>query len=161
MTGVWYLDLDLDMVTGLWYINDPNFCSPSWFWRCKEHPCPLSPNLGLLGMLEVTVWGLTSWSWFEYGHQYLIHPWSKFWLSILILMVQRTYMSYKSFLGLWRTLEVPDWCLTFWSWFGHGNWSWIITILNIGSLSWFWRCKNHPYPLSPNMGLWRMLEIPH
>ena len=25
LTGVWHLDLDLDMVTGLWYTNDQNF----------------------------------------------------------------------------------------------------------------------------------------
>ena len=24
-TGVWHLDLDLDMATGLWYTYDPNF----------------------------------------------------------------------------------------------------------------------------------------
>jgi len=29
LTGVWHLDLDLDMVTGLWYTNDPNFGSLS------------------------------------------------------------------------------------------------------------------------------------
>ena len=84
------------MVTGLWYTHDPNFCSLSWFWRCKEHPCPLSPDFGLWRMLEVPDWGLASWSWFGYGHWSLIYPWSKFWLSILILKVQRSSMSFKS-----------------------------------------------------------------
>ena len=37
------LDLDLNMVTGLWYTHDPNFGSSTWFWRCKEHLCPLIP----------------------------------------------------------------------------------------------------------------------
>ena len=31
MNGVWHLDLDLDMITGLWYIHDPNFSSLSPF----------------------------------------------------------------------------------------------------------------------------------
>ena len=29
------------------------------------------------------------------------------------------------FSGHWRTLEVPDWGLACWSWFGYGHWSWI------------------------------------
>ena len=40
----------------------------SWSWRCKEHPCPLSPDLGLWLGLEVPDLGLASWSWFHYGH---------------------------------------------------------------------------------------------
>ena len=70
-----------------------------WFWRCKEHPCPLSPHLGPWRVLEVPDWGLASWYWFGYGHWSLIHPYSKFWLSILILKVQRTSMSFKSWFG--------------------------------------------------------------
>ena len=42
---------------------------------------------------------LASWSWFGYGHWSLTHPWSKFQLSILILKVQRTSMSFKSSFG--------------------------------------------------------------
>ena len=68
LTWVWHPDIDLDMVTGLWYTHIPNFGSLSWFWRCKEHPCPLSPHSGLWRMLEVPDWGLASWSWFGYGH---------------------------------------------------------------------------------------------
>ena len=82
----WYLDI----VTGLWYNNGPIFGSLSLFWKCKEHPCPLSSHLGVWRMPEVPVWGLASWSWYEYGHWSLTHPWSKFWLSILIFKVQRT-----------------------------------------------------------------------
>ena len=85
--------------TGLWNIYDLNFGSLSWFWRCKGDPCPLSPHLGLWRTLEVTDWGLTSWSWFGYGHLSLIYPWSKFWLSIKILKVQRTSTSKKSSFG--------------------------------------------------------------
>ena len=47
-------------------------------------------------MLDVPDWGLASWSWFGYGHWSLMYPWSKFWLSILILKMQRTSMSFKS-----------------------------------------------------------------
>ena len=95
------------MATGLWYTHIPNFGSLSWFWRCKEHPCPLSPHL-----------------------------------------------------GLWRTLEVPDWGLAYWCWFGYGHWFLYTLDLSFGSLSWLWRCKEHPCSLSPDSGLWRMLEVP-
>ena len=95
----WYLDLVLDMVTGLWYTNDPYFGSLSWFWRCKEHPCPLSPHLGLWRTLEVPDWGFASWYWFWCDHWSLVYPSSKFWLSIFILYVQRTSMSTKSWSG--------------------------------------------------------------
>ena len=99
LTRVWHLNLDLDIVTCLWYIHDPNFGSLTWFWGCKEHPCPWSPDLGLWRMLEVPDWGLASWSWFGYGHWSLIHPFPKFWLYNLILMVQRTSMFLKSWFG--------------------------------------------------------------
>ena len=69
------------------------------FWRCKEHSCPLSPYLGVMRMVEVPDWGLASLSWFRYGQMSLIHPWSDFLLSILILKVQRTSMSFKSSFG--------------------------------------------------------------
>ena len=98
LTEVWHLDFDLDMVTGFWSSHVPNFGSV-WIWRCKEHLCPLSPDLELWGALEVCDWDFESWSWIGYGHWSLKHPWSKFWLSILILKVQRTLMSFKSSFG--------------------------------------------------------------
>ena len=104
------------MVTGLWYNHDPNFGPLPWFWRCKEHPCHLSPYLGIWRMLKVSDWGLASWSWFGYSHWSLTHPCSKFWLSVLILKAQRTSMSFKS---LFEALEVPDWGLGSW----YGDWS--------------------------------------
>ena len=70
-----------------------------WCWRCQEHPCPLSPDLGLLRTLGVPECSLASWSLFGYGHWSMIHPWSKFWLSILVLKVQRTLLSFKSSFG--------------------------------------------------------------
>ena len=99
LTEVGYLDLGLDMVTGLWYTCDSNFDYLSWFWRCKVQPCPSSPHLGLWRTLGVPDCCLVPWSWFRYGHWSLIHLWSKFWLSILILKVQRTSMSFKSSFG--------------------------------------------------------------
>ena len=93
---VWHLDLDFDMVTGFRRAHILNFGSLSWFWRCKEHSCPLSPHLGLWRMLELPDWGLASWSWFGYGHWSFIQPWFKFWPSTMILKVQRTSMSFKS-----------------------------------------------------------------
>ena len=113
LTVVWHLDLDLDMVTGLWFTHDPNYGSLSWFRRCKEHPSPLSPNLGLWRTLGVPDLTLASWYWFGYGHWSLVHPYSKFGLSILILKVQRTSMSFKSWSG---ALEDAGG-----SWLGFGN----------------------------------------
>ena len=99
LTGVRHLDFDLDMVTCFLYTHDPNFDSLSWFWRCKEHPCPSSPHLGLWRTLEVLYLGFESWCLSGYGHSSLIHLWSKFWLSIFILKVQRTSMNFKSPFG--------------------------------------------------------------
>ena len=99
LTWVWYLDLDLDMVACPWYTYVLNFGSLSWFWRCKEHQCPLSPHLGLWRMLDVPDRGWVSWSWFRYDNWSLIHLWFKFWLSILILKVQSTAMSFESSFG--------------------------------------------------------------
>ena len=186
------------MVTGLWFTHDPNFGSLSrfwrckehpcplspdlevqmmvevpdrglaswswfrhghfgsltWFWRCNEHPCPLSTNLELWRTLEVPDWGLASWSWFWYDHLSLIYQWSKFRLSILILKVQRPSMSLKVLiLGFgkgWRLLT-GVWYLDLDMnritvlWYNHDP--------NFGSISWFWRCKEHPCPLSLHLGL--------
>ena len=96
LTGGLHPDIDLNMFIGLWLNHNPNFCSLSSFLRCKEHPCPLSPDMGLWRMLEVSYWGLVSWSLFRYNHWSLIYQWSQFWPSTLILKVQRTSMSFKS-----------------------------------------------------------------
>merc|ERR1711954_627708 len=57
LTGVWHLDIDLDLVTWVLYTHVPNFGFLSPFIRCKEHPCPLSPHLELWRTLEVPDWG--------------------------------------------------------------------------------------------------------
>ena len=54
---------------------------------------------GILRMLEVSDWCLVSWSRFLCVPWSLINPRSKFQLSILILKVQRTSMSFKSLFG--------------------------------------------------------------
>ena len=59
----------LDMFTGLWYTHDPNFGSLYRFWGCKEHPCPLSPHLGLWRMMKVPYWGLAFLTWLGYGQE--------------------------------------------------------------------------------------------
>ena len=83
LTWVWRFSLGLHVVAHLWYTCVQSSGPLSWFWRCKEHPCPLSPHLGLWRRLEVPDWGLASCSWFEYGHWSLTHPWSKFWKVVL------------------------------------------------------------------------------
>ena len=114
MTGFQNLDPYLVTVTGLWYTNFPYFGSLSWFWRCKEHPCPLSPDTRLWRMLEVPYWGFGSWPWFGYGHSSLIHTCSKFWLFIWIWRCKELPCPVGPDLRLWRTLEVFDW--------GSGSW---------------------------------------
>ena len=71
----------------------------SWFWKCNKHPCPFTSDLGFWRMLEVPDGGLQSWSWFGYDCWSLIHTWSKFWLTILLLKVQITSMSIESWFG--------------------------------------------------------------
>ena len=114
------------MVTGLWYTHDPNFGSLSWFWRCKEHPCPLSPYFGLCRTLEVPGWGYGLRSWFGYGKWSLIQLCSKFWLSILIWRCKEYPCHLSPDFGLWRMLKVPDWGFASLYWFWYGHWSLVI-----------------------------------
>ena len=105
LTGIWHCDLDLAMVNCLWYTNVLNFVSLSVFWRYKEHPCPLSPDLELWFLSEVwhldhdldivtCLWkthdannGSLSWLWMWKEHPCPLSP----------------------DLELWRMLEVPGW----------------------------------------------------
>ena len=107
LTGVFHLVLDTDAFTGLWCTHDPNFGSLSWFRRCKEHPCPLSHQLGLWRMLEVPDWGLASWSWFGYGQWSLIYLWSEFWLYLDFEGAKNIHVLWVliwGFGGCWRFL---------------------------------------------------------
>ena len=124
--GQWSLDVpDCSLVSLSWFVYGhwsliyqwSKFSSLSWFWWCKEHPCTLSPHLGLWWMLEVPDSGLASWSWFRYGHWSFVQPWSKFLLSILILKVQRTSMSFKSW--FWALEDAV------------GSWQWFIILILI------------------------------
>ena len=76
LLGAGYLVLNSRIWIGLMVFDTPlfNFGSVSWFWRWKEHPCPLSPNLGLWRTLEVPDWGFASWYWVRYSHWSLVHP---------------------------------------------------------------------------------------
>ena len=132
LTGVWHLDLDLDMVTGLWYTHDSNFGSLSWIWRHKEYACPWSPNLRLWKTLEVPDWGFASWYWFGYGHWSFVHLCSNFWLSIMILNVQRTSMSFTSSFGDFEDAGGPSLGL------GILILIWIWSLVLIHPWSYFW-----------------------
>ena len=162
LTGVWHLDYDCDMVTGICYNHDPNFGSLSWFWRCKEHPCPLSPHLGLWRMLEVPYWGLASWYWFGYNHWSLINPWYEVWLYTFILKVQRTTISIKSWFwamvgagGIWLEFGILIliflWSLVFYT---PMIWIWIsILILKVQRTS-----KSFNSWLGALVGAWEFLK---
>ena len=139
---------------------DSKLCSLSQICKCKEHPCPSSPDLGLYRTLVVADWVLVAWSWFEFGHWSMTHQCSKFWFSILILRVQRTFMSIKSWFGAFEDTRGSSMGLgiliLIWIWsqvFGT-------PMFRILALSWFWMCKEHPCPLSPDLGLWRALDVP-
>ena len=85
--------------------------------KVQRTSCPSSRHLGLWRMLGVPDWILHPWSWFRYGHWYLIYHWPKLWLSFLILKVQRTSMSSKYSFG---ALEDAGG-----SWLGFGILIWI------------------------------------
>ena len=74
-------------------------------------------------MLDIIEWCFGSWSWFGYVHWSFTHPWSEYWLSILILKVQRTSMSFKS---SFKALEDAEG-----SWMGFG----ILILIWIWSLA--------------------------
>ena len=148
------------MVTGLWYTHIPNFESPSWFWRCKEHPCPLSPDLGVWRTLDVPDWGLASWSYYGYGHLSLIHLCSKFLLYLGFEGAKNIYILQVliwGFGGCWRFLTGIlhldlDLDMVTGLRYTHDS--------NFGPLSWFWRCKKHLCSSSLHFGLWRRLKVP-
>ena len=92
----------LILSNGLWYNHFQNIGSVSQIWKCKGHLCTLSLQLSVWRMLEVPPWSLASWSWFGYHQWSLIQSCSKFWLSILNLKAQKSFMFFKSSFG---TLE--------------------------------------------------------
>ena len=52
-----------------------------------------------VNVLYVRILGLETWSWFGYSYWSLIHWCYKHWLSILILKMQRPFLSFKSSFG--------------------------------------------------------------
>ena len=154
LNEVWYINLDLNMVTGLWYTYALYFGSLSWVWKFKEYLCP---DLGLLRMLEVPDWGLASWSWHSYGFWSLIHPCSEFWLSIVILKVQRTSMSLKSW---FKALKAGCWMFLTGVWYLDLDMNmviglWYTHVPNFGSIL-VLKVQEHQCPLKPDLGLSKM-----
>ena len=96
------------MVTGLWFTHDSKFGSLSWSWRCKDHPCPLSPHSGLWRMLKVLEWGLASWScldmvtglWSTHDPNFCSLSWFWKWKNIHVFQVL-----IWEFWGSWRILS--------------------------------------------------------
>ena len=124
-------DPDVGLASWLKFINAKNSDCLHRFWNC-----PISPDL--------PHWG--HWRFLS-----LIHPYSEFLLSILILKVQQTSISFKSWLGALQDaggswlefgilILVLIWILVFYSP--------RFKILDI------WRCKELVCPFSPDWGSW-------
>ena len=60
LTKVSHLDLNLDMVPGLWYTHVLNLGSLLFILKVQGTAMSLSPDLGLWRTLEVPDWGLAS-----------------------------------------------------------------------------------------------------
>ena len=100
--------------------------------------------------LDVPDCSLVSLSWFVYGHWYLIHMCSTFWLYIDFDGAKNIHVLYVpiwDFGGRW-SLDVPDCSLVSLSWFVYGHWSLIhpgpkfwspLLILKLLRTSMFWR----------------------
>ena len=89
----------------------------------------LNPDLGLWMMLEAPDQGLAFLSLFGYGQWSLIHPFAEFRISIMILRVRRTFMTFKSEFG---ALEDAGG-----SWPGFWLYLWFLFDLVLFCLDWF------------------------
>ena len=112
-----------------------------------------------MDVLEVLIWGFggcwrfLTWVWhldldLDFGQWSFIHPCSKCWLSILILKVQRTSMSFESWFGALEDAGGSWLGFGSWYWFGYGHWClihlclefclsvWILKVQRT-SMSWF------------------------
>ena len=137
-------------------------CSEFWLstliLKVQRTSMSLKSWLGFWRTLEVPDLRLESLYWFEYGHQFLINQCSKFWLSTLILKEQRTSIFINFWIRLWRTLEVPDRDLEYWSSCGQVHLSYTHDP-NFGCQHLFWKCKGHMCPLGLDSdfgGCWRL-----
>ena len=110
--GVSWLGFRILILMSIWSLvfDTPmfNILALSWIWRRKEHPCPLSPDLGLWRKLEVYDWGLQSWSCFGYGKWSLKHTCFEFWLYLDFKgakTIQVLLVLILGFGGPWRLLN--------------------------------------------------------
>ena len=92
-----HVDLDLKHVIGLRFTHNLNFGPLSNCESANDIHVFLVLNLRLWRLLEVYDPDLVSCSWLFPCFWYINS--SKFWLSILIFKVQRTYMSFRSWFG--------------------------------------------------------------
>ena len=149
MTGVWYLDFYLNMVTVLWYTHVPNFYCITWF---------LGWNYILV--LKVLIWGFggcwrfLTWVW-HLGLDLDIV--TGFWYtndlnfgSLSWFLRCKEYSCWMFLTGVLDLYIVLD--MVTGLWYTH--------VQSLGSLSWFIGCQEQPCPSSPDLRLWRMLEVP-
>ena len=119
--GIWRTlevpDWDLDSSSRYKHVKVPkkNLCSkfqlPTSSFNMQRTLMSLLSLLGLWRSLEVLDWGSESSLRYKYVQLPQKNLYTKFHPPILSFKVQRTLMSLLSGLGLWRTLEVPDWSL--------------------------------------------------
>ena len=137
LTGVWHLDLDLDMVPGLWYTDDPNFGSilvlkvqrtsmsfKSWFEALEDAGCSW-----------LRFWILIL---IGYGYWSLRQSWSKFWLYLHFEGAKNTHVLQVLFWGFgrcWRFL-IGGWHLNLY--LDMVTYLWYTHVPNFGFLSWVW-----------------------
>ena len=164
LPGVWHLDLDLDITNDLWYSPVPNFGYLFWIWRRKNHSCSLSPHLGLWRLLELPGWDLVYFV-------ILILIWIRSQVyDILNIISFVLYLDSEGAKNI-HVLQILIWsfgrCWMFLTWVWHldldfdmATGLWYTQLLSFGSLSWFWRCKEHPCFLSSDLVLWMMLDVP-
>ena len=133
-----------------------------WFWRgsislayfnSQSHTAEawtsLKVKCGRCILISIWIWSLV-----------YATPKFQIWLSIMIWRCKEKLCPCSPDFGLWGMLEVPDWGLSSWPWFGYGHGSLIYPFFEFNLAILILRCKEHPCPLSPHLGLWRRLEIP-
>ena len=162
LIGVWHLDFELDMVNEFWYTQVPNCGSLSWFWRWKDHPCPLRSWFGALED--------AGGPWLRFGIMILFWIWSPifdttmFWILVLypdFEGAKNIHVLLDPDLILWRMLEVPDKSLA--SWFLIWIGSLVVDTPMFQILAVYLNlevAKNIHVLLDPDLGLWRMLKVP-
>ena len=142
------------MVTGLWYIHVQKIFSVLILKVQRTSMCFKSSYRALEDVGS---------SWLGFGSFILIWIWSLvFYIPmfqilalILILKVQGTSTSFKSSFGALEDAGGSWLGFGILILFGYGHWSFIYPWSKF-----LLSTKKHPCPLSPNLGLWRTLEVP-